>query len=300
MLRNDDSYTFHNSCGITILVPEKQETFTEELLPPSVNMGDTIKESRVENIGYSNASNDKFDVEVIIKELNSFREFQATIEPNLDNLEETIFTGNSKNGIENVNDNVDFVISFLENRIRSLASELSKKDGIEFLPNQLALHNNSKSETGINGDIEFKTNKKIFASAIKRVFLPTVEKDDDRGSLQKVKVIAVGGSQLNGVNKKGLCENTTSKSKTALDEIDTLVGQKPDRIIVHPGTNDITQGINILNTVKKIEKKIKNSLPNTSLVFSSLIMLKDKKHISKKVSDVNVWNCSQTTLDFIQ
>ena len=138
VLRNGDSYTFHNSCGNTILVLETQEIFTEELLPPAVNMQNTLKESRVENVGYSNVSNDNFDVEIIIKELNSFREFQAKIESKLDNLEEAIFTGNSKNGIENVNDNADFGISFLKSRIMSLASELSKKDGIvEFLPDQL-------------------------------------------------------------------------------------------------------------------------------------------------------------------
>ena len=113
-----------------------------------------------------------------------------------------------------------------------------------------------------------------------------------------MKVIVVGDSHLNSINKKGLCENTTSKSKTALEAIDTLVGQKPDRIIVHPDTNDI-KGINTLNTVKKIGKKIKNSLPNTRLVFSSLICQKTKKTSQKKVSDVNVWNCSQTKLDFI-
>ena len=56
------------------------------------------------------------------------------MESKLDNLEEAILTGNSKNGIENVNDNADFVTSFLTSRITSLASELSKKDGIEFLP----------------------------------------------------------------------------------------------------------------------------------------------------------------------
>ena len=94
-----------------------------------------------------------------------------------------------------------------------------------------------------------------------------------------MKVIVVGDSCLNGINKTGLCENTTSKSKTALDEIDTLVGQKPDRIIVHAGTNDITKGINILNMAKKIEKKIKNPLPDTRLAFSSLIMPKDEKDI---------------------
>ena len=137
MLRNGDFYTFLTSCGNTILVLETQEIFTEELLPPVVNMEGTLKESRAKNIGYINAINDNFGVEIIIKELNSFREFQAKIESKLDNLEELdIFTGNNKNSIDNVNDNVDFVISFLKSRITSLASELSKKDGIEFLPDQ--------------------------------------------------------------------------------------------------------------------------------------------------------------------
>ena len=85
MLRNGDSYTFHNSCGNTVLVRGTQEIFTEELLPPAVNMEDTLKESRAENIGYSNASNDNFGAEIIINELNSFREFQAKIESKLDN-----------------------------------------------------------------------------------------------------------------------------------------------------------------------------------------------------------------------
>ena len=114
-------------------------------------------------------------MEIIVKELNSFREFQAKIESKLDYLKEAIFTSNSKNGIENVNNNVDFVISFLKSRIKSLASELTKKDGIEFLPDQLALHSNSKSETSINDDIEFKVNKNIFVSAITRIFLPTIQ-----------------------------------------------------------------------------------------------------------------------------
>ena len=47
-------------------------------------MGNTLKEPRVENTGDSNASNDKFVVEIIINELNSFREFQAKTESKLD------------------------------------------------------------------------------------------------------------------------------------------------------------------------------------------------------------------------
>ena len=78
--------------------------------------------SRAENIGDSNASNYNIGVKVLIKELNSIREFQTKIEPKLDNLEEVIFIGKSKSSIENVNDNADFVISLLKSRITSLKS----------------------------------------------------------------------------------------------------------------------------------------------------------------------------------
>ena len=80
------------------------------------------KVSRDENIGDSNVSNDNLGVKVLIKELNSIREFQAKIESKLDNLEKAIFIGKSENSIENVNDKVDFVISLLRSRITSLKS----------------------------------------------------------------------------------------------------------------------------------------------------------------------------------
>ena len=80
------------------------------------------KVSRDENIGDSNVSNDNLGVKVLIKEFNSIREFQAKIESKLDNLEKAIFIGKSKISIENVNDNVDFVISLLRSRITSLKS----------------------------------------------------------------------------------------------------------------------------------------------------------------------------------
>ena len=78
--------------------------------------------SRDENIGDSNVRNDNLGVKVLIKELNSIREFQAKIESKLDNLEKAIFIGKSKNSIENVNDNADFVISLQRSRITSLKS----------------------------------------------------------------------------------------------------------------------------------------------------------------------------------
>ena len=89
-----------------------------------------------------------------------------------------------------------------------------------------------------------------------------------------MKVIVVGDS-LNGINEKGFCKKHDVEVKNVLggttvpDEADSLVGQKPDCIRMYGLTNDITKGINTLNTVKKIERKVKNSLPNTRLGFFS-------------------------------
>ena len=59
------------------------------------------------------------------------------------------------------------------------------------------------------------------------------------------------------------------------------------KLLVHVGTNDLTNTVNLLNSVKKMGKKVKNYAPNTKLSFSSVILRKDKKDISKKVGETN-------------
>ena len=66
--------------------------------------------------------------------------------------------------------------------------------------------------------------------------------------------------------------------------------------------NDITNGINFLNSVKKIVKDVKKSSPNTKLVLSSISLRKDKKYILKNVTDINSCltnHCQEKHLDFI-
>ena len=66
--------------------------------------------------------------------------------------------------------------------------------------------------------------------------------------------------------------------------------------------NNITNGINSLNSENKIVKNVKKSSPNTKLVFSSLLRRKDKKDFSKNVTDINSrWEnyCQQKRIDFI-
>ena len=47
--------------------------------------------------------------------------------------------------------------------------------------------------------------------------------------------------------------------------------------IVHSGTNDLTKGKNVLNNVKITIKSVNRFSPQTKLVFSSMIVQKDKK-----------------------
>ena len=72
---------------------------------------------------------------------------------------------------------------------------------------------------------------------------------------------------------------------------------------MHVDTNYLTYGTNTLNTIKKLIKTVKRKSPNTNAVLSSVMMRKDKKDISKMVSDVNSRLkifCAQKNIDFIE
>ena len=70
-----------------------------------------------------------------------------------------------------------------------------------------------------------------------------------------------------------------------LDKLDDLLKVRPDCLLVHVGTNDQTNNVNLLNLVKTMVKKVKNSSSNTNIVFSSVILCKCKKDISKEVGE---------------
>ena len=63
----------------------------------------------------------------------------------------------------------------------------------------------------------------------------------------------LGKSLLNGINDKGLSHKHRVKvvnkpgatSERILEEIDDIIKSKPEHLVVHVGTNDLTNGINI-------------------------------------------------------
>ena len=76
---------------------------------------------------------------------------------------------------------------------------------------------------------------------------------------QKKKGVITGDSMLNGTYEKGMSKNYRVKvnnfpggaGATILENINQLVKSKPDCLIVHAVTNDLANGTNLLNQVKK-------------------------------------------------
>ena len=95
--------------------------------------------------------------------------------------------------------------------------------------------------------------------------------DKDKTTDQKKRVVITGVSMLNGIREKGMSKNHRIKvnnfpggtSATILEKIDQLVNSKPDCLIVHAGKNDLANGRNLLNHVKKIVKQVEKVSQNT-------------------------------------
>ena len=87
-----------------------------------------------------------------------------------------------------------------------------------------------------------------------------------------------------------------------LEDLDNLIKYQPESVIIHAGTNDLTNGINMLNNAKKIVKELTTKLPKVKIAFSGLITRKDKKNLDKNVTETNkrLKNyCRQKDIDYI-
>ena len=104
-----------------------------------------------------------------------------------------------------------------------------------------------------------------------------------------------GDSLQNRISEKVLSYNHRVKvvnkpgatSEIILDEFDDVIKLKPEHLGIHVGTNDLTNGINLLSNANKIVKKISEKLPKTSIAFSNIINRKEPKDNDKKVAETN-------------
>ena len=98
-----------------------------------------------------------------------------------------------------------------------------------------------------------------------------------------------GDPLVNGISEKGLSVNHKVKivnfsGEKVLEQLDDIIKEKPDNLIGHVGTNDITNYVNLLSNVKKIFNKVSRESPSTAIAFSSIINRKDKTNIQKTLT----------------
>ena len=74
------------------------------------------------------------------------------------------------------------------------------------------------------------------------------------------------------LNKPGATSQTL-----LLEKLDNLIKYQLKSAIFHAGTNNLTNGFNMLNIVKKVIKDLTTKLLKVKTTFSGLITRKEKK-----------------------
>ena len=129
---------------------------------------------------------------------------------------------------------------------------------------------------------------------------------------KKSHIEIIGNSVLNGIQERGMNKDENIKVKIRkypgapsidiLDHIKSSLRKAPEQIIIHAGTNDMSNNANYLKNVKKIVKLVKENCKDTKLSFSSKICRTDVKDIADTINTTNshLQNyCKQQNVGFI-
>ena len=221
------------------------------------------------------------------------------------------FSSKNENALDNVqNPEGDLVIDILKKRISDLEIELQRKNvGMDYLHSKLNLKStdnllsssatqnlNDKSNQDTVGDKLTETSH-ANASTISKHKNPTIRssKQQPNNSQLKQKILVARDSMLNNIHKRGTSKQYTVKVKKfssattekILEKLENLLESKVDVLIVHAGTNNLPKNINPLNNLRKVHRKYLELSPETKLVFSNVIIRKDKTNLDKHGKDVN-------------
>ena len=102
---------------------------------------------------------------------------------------------------------------------------------------------------------------------------------------------------FNGIHERGMNKDENIKVKVRkypgassidiLDHIKPSLRKASEQIIIHAGTNDISNNTNYLKNVKKIVKVVKENWKDPKLSFSSVICCTDVKDIADTINTTN-------------
>ena len=204
----------------------------------------------------------------------------------------------------------DLFIDILKKRISDLEIELQRKNVvIDYLHSQLSLKatdnlltscatrnlNGISNQDYVGDKLNEASNSN--AATISNHKNPTIRfsKQQSNNIQAKRKIVVAGDSMLNNIHERGLSKQHTIKlkdfpgatAKTILEKLEKLPESKPDMLIVHSVPNNLLKNINLLTNCRRVHRKCLELSPETKLVFSKIIIRKDKNNLGKHRKDVN-------------
>ena len=73
-----------------------------------------------------------------------------------------------------------------------------------------------------------------------------------------------------------------------MDYIKPVLRKKPDVVILHTGTNDLTKGVDTISQLEEISDLVTNDEKNnTELVISTVVTRGDRAGMSKRIANLN-------------
>ena len=111
----------------------------------------------------------------------------------------------------------------------------------------------------------------------------------------KPRIEVVGDSILNNINGIGISKYGNVKvlpypgatSEDLKDHVQPSLRRRPDALILHIGTNDITKGIDTIANLQTIVSRVRRRSSNTRLTVSSVLIRHDQPNIEFKVKKLN-------------
>ena len=105
----------------------------------------------------------------------------------------------------------------------------------------------------------------------------------DKNNERRKKVMTLGDSLVKGLKEYGLSKKQNVKvqsfsgytTENMLDIVKPAARRKPDPIIIHADTNNITRDTNTMKNISKIVKSIRDCSENMQALLSVIINLED-------------------------